>query len=424
MPDQTSPNLAAARERVPLAQPIRRDGGTGAGELNDLWSRALLKRLKRLAFGHLTVVTPRGAALSFGAEGTGPSVRIAIHDPRVARNVVFGGTIGFAEAYMDGAWDCPDVVGLIMLALANERALGLDHDGHIVLRFMERVRHGLRRNSRRGSERNIAHHYDLGNAFYAAWLDPGMTYSAAMFDGGANDLETAQQRKYQAVAGLLELLPGQDVLEIGCGWGGFAEFAAGIHRTKVTGLTLSREQHDYALKRMASCGLASAVTIRLEDYRDAVGIYDRIASIEMIEAVGAENWATYFGRIRALLRPKGIAVVQAITIADERFESYRRCPDFIQRYIFPGGMLPSPSALRAAVAGAGLALVEGPRFAASYARTLGLWQQRFQAAWPDIAALGFDRRFKRMWEYYLAYCEAGFRAGTLDVGLYRLERRD
>jgi cyclopropane-fatty-acyl-phospholipid synthase len=249
-----------------------------------------------------------------------------------------------------------------------------------------------------------------------------MTYSSAIFADEGEDLVAAQARKNQTVASFLDLAPGQSVLEIGCGWGGFAEFAASAHGSKVVGLTLSHEQHDYAVRRIAEAGLAHAAEIRLQDYRDAHGVYDRIASIEMLEAVGEQHWPTYFARLRELLAPGGVAVLQAITIADERFESYRRCPDFIQRHVFPGGMLPSPSVLRKACARAGLALTEGPRFASSYARTLALWQKRFQAAWPAIAALGFDRRFKRMWEYYLAYCEAGFRAGALDVGLYRLER--
>lgn len=425
MPDQTTTNLAAAREPMPLAQPNRQSRTGRPRDLTDPWSRALLRSLRSLRHGHLTLRTPTGRALSFGEADAVPAVKLAIHDRRVARRLVFNGSIGFAEAYMDEAWDCPDLVGLVTLAIANERALGLDRDGSMVMRAIERVRHALRRNSRRGSARNIAHHYDLGNDFYAAWLDPSMTYSAALFAADeTDDLETAQQRKYLAVADLLELAPGQDVLEIGCGWGGFAELAASCYGSRVTGLTLSQQQLDYAVSRIDARGLSDQVTIRLQDYRDVAGTYDRIASIEMIEAVGAENWPSYFNRIRALLRPGGIAALQAITIADERFESYRRCPDFIQRYIFPGGMLPSRAELQKAVAAAGLKLTSGPRFAASYARTLALWQQRFQDAWPSIAALGFDRRFKRMWEYYLAYCEAGFRAGTLDVGLYRIERQD
>jgi cyclopropane-fatty-acyl-phospholipid synthase len=411
MTEQNSANLVTASVAT-----------VGSG-LDDVWSRALLHRLARIDHGRLTIRTPGGAVLGFGAMGAEPAVSIAIHDPSVARRLVFGGTIGFAESYLDGHWESPDLVALIRLAIANEHALGLDHDGNLAARLLERVRHALHRNSRRGSQRNIAYHYDLGNAFYALWLDPGMTYSSALFERDDEDLETAQQRKYRRVGDLLALAPGQNLLEIGCGWGGFAAFAARDHGCRVTGLTLSREQRDYAVERLARGGLAPQAAIRLMDYRDVEGSYDRIASIEMIEAVGEQHWPTYFGRLHRLLVPGGVAVLQAITIADERFESYRRCPDFIQRYVFPGGMLPSVTALRAASARAGLTLVEGPHFASSYARTLALWQARFQSAWPRIAALGFDRRFKRMWEYYLAYCEAGFRSGTLDVGFYRLERR-
>jgi cyclopropane-fatty-acyl-phospholipid synthase len=412
MRDQNTANFAA--ERV---------ARTRRGDLTDLWSRALMKQLALLEHGRLTLVTPNQSVLAFGHAGAEPSISIAVHDSRVARRMILGGTIGFAEAYMDGWCDCPDLMGLVMLAIANERAFGLEYDGSIGARIVERIRHALRGNTRNGSARNIAYHYDLGNAFYTSWLDPSVTYSSAMFGEGADDLEAAQRRKDVAVADLLELAPGHALLEIGCGWGGFAEYAAGTRGATVTGLTISREQHDYATKRLARTGLAQQAQIRLQDYRDTEGSYDRIASIEMIEAVGEKHWPIYFERLRSLLKPGGIAVLQAITIADHRFESYRRCPDFIQRYIFPGGMLPAQSVMRQAAARAGLAFVEGPRFALSYARTLALWQERFQAAWPSIAALGFDRRFKRMWEFYLAYCEAGFRSGNLDVGHYRLERR-
>jgi len=412
MRDQNTANLVEERVAKPRG-----------GDLTDPWSRMLMKRLRLVEHGRLTLVTPGQSVLAFGALGAEPSISIAIHDASVARRMILGGSIGFAESYMDGLCDCPDLVGLVMLAIANEPAFGLDSDGNIVLRIVERVRHALRGNSRRGSARNIAYHYDLGNAFYAAWLDPSMTYSSAMFAEG-DTLEAAQRRKYASVADLLGLAPGHKLLEIGCGWGGFAEFAAVERGASVMGLTISHEQRDYATARLARAGLAQQAQIRLQDYRDTEGTYDRIASIEMIEAVGEKHWPIYFARLRSLLKPGGAAVLQAITIDNARFESYRRCPDFIQRYIFPGGMLPAPGVMRQAAARAGLAFVEGPRFAASYARTLALWQERFQAAWPHIAGQGFDRRFKRMWEYYLAYCEAGFRAGTLDVGLYRLERRE
>jgi cyclopropane-fatty-acyl-phospholipid synthase len=408
MPDQNSWNLVAAE----TATAARND-------LDDFWSRALLKRFERLQHGRLTLLTPNKSLLGFGAVGDEPAISVAIHHPRIARRLALGGSVAFAEAYIDGDWDSPDLVGLIMLAIANEKLLGLDEDGPKLVRILDRLRHGLKRNSRRGSQRNIAYHYDLGNEFYAAWLDPGMTYSSALFAREAEDLGAAQERKYRRVGEFLELAPGQRLLEIGCGWGGFAEFASETG-CAVTGLTVSHAQAEYARERLRRKG--HAAEIRLEDYRDVRGSFDRIASIEMVEAVGEGHWATYFGRLRELLAPGGVAVLQAITIADERFAAYRRAPDFIQRHIFPGGMLLSPSVLREASARAGLRLVEGPRFGDSYARTLALWQERFQAAWPRIANLGFDRRFKRLWEYYLAYCEAGFRAATLDVGLYRLER--
>jgi cyclopropane-fatty-acyl-phospholipid synthase len=413
MSDRTSTHLVSAAAAAAAA---------AAAGLDDWWSRALVRRLLRIERGRLTLLA-QGRALSFGGSAPGPAASLAIHHARVARRLILAGTIGFAESYMDGDWDCPDLVALVRLAIANESALGLDSDGHVALRLLARVRHAQRRNSRRGSRRNVAYHYDLGNDFYAAWLDPGMTYSAALFAAADEDLETAQRRKYAHIAALLELAPGQALLEIGCGWGGFAELAAGTHGCRVTGLTLSRAQCDYATRRLERAGLGKRVAIRLEDYRDAQGQFDRIAAIEMIEAVGERQWPVFFAQLRRLLAPQGIAVLQAITIADARFARYRACPDFIQHYIFPGGMLPSPAALRRASAAAGFALGEGPRFGASYARTLALWQQRFLAAWPRLAALGLERRFKRMWEYYLAYCEAGFRAGTLEVGLYRLERR-
>jgi cyclopropane-fatty-acyl-phospholipid synthase len=289
-----------------------------------------------------------------------------------------------------------------------------------VLRWLDRLRHRLRPNSRRGSRHNIAAHYDISNAFYGCWLDGAMTYSSALFRDGGETLEAAQLAKYHNLAHLLGLKPGQHVLEIGCGWGAFAIIAAKDYGCRVTAVTLSREQQAFAVQRVRAEGLESRVEVRLQDYRDVDGVFDRIASIEMFEAVGEAFWPAYWGVVRQRLKPGGVAALQVITIADDRFARYRRGADFIQCHVFPGGMLPSPSALRAEIAAAGLTLTDEERFGASYARTLEIWRQRFEAAWPEIRAHGFDERFRRLWLYYLAYCEAGFRTAAIDVAQYRI----
>jgi len=291
---------------------------------------------------------------------------------------------------------------------------------------LNRLLHIRRGNTRRGSRRNIPAHYDLGNAFYAAWLDPGMTYSSGFYEATETRLEQAQTAKQNLVMDALSLNGGEHVLEIGCGWGGLAERLARERNCHVVGLTLSPAQLEHARDRTWSPpgdGRASGhVELHRRDYRDVEGTFDRVVSIEMLEAVGKEYWPAYFATIRERLRPGGIAALQVITMAEDRYAAYERGADFIQRHIFPGGMLPSDGVMRAQIAAAGL-LLDGVRtFGLSYARTLADWQARFQRAWPRLRTLGFDERFKRKWEYYLAYCEAGFLAGALDVGLYRLHR--
>ena len=282
--------------------------------------------------------------------------------------------------------------------------------------------HRVRANTRRGSRRNIAAHYDLGNEFYSRWLDRSMTYSSALFSAPDQSLEDAQQAKIDRAIALMDIRGGERVLEIGCGWGGMAERLIARHGCTVTGLTLSAEQLAYARQRLESQGLGARADLRLQDYRDVNEQFDRIVSIEMLEAVGESYWPAYFAALRNCLVPGGTAVLQGITIEEQRFEAYRKTPDFIQRYIFPGGMLPTISAMQREIERAGLALVSLETFGLSYARTLNAWQQRFQRAWPDIQQFGFGPRFKQMWEYYLAYCEAGFRRGAVDVGLYRIKR--
>jgi cyclopropane-fatty-acyl-phospholipid synthase len=284
-----------------------------------------------------------------------------------------------------------------------------------MMRFLQMVRHWFNRNTRGQARRNIYAHYDIGNAFYSAWLDPSMTYSSALFEDGTADLTAAQHNKYRRLAEAIDLQPGQRLLEIGCGWGGFAEYVARTFGAKVVGLTISKEQRDFAQKRIQDAGLNEKVEIRLQDYRDERERYDRIASIEMIEAVGEQFWPKNFSQLRDLLLPGGLAGIQAITIRDSSFQYYRREIDFIQRYVFPGGMLPSPEILKSLGERFGVPVIRERIFGQDYAKTLVTWRNNFRSAWPNLIPLGFDDRFRRLWEYYLAYCEAGFLSGNIDV---------
>ncbi len=377
---------------------------------------ALLLRLGRdVRFGTLHVRLPGGEERSFTGAEPGPVATLIVNRARVARRFLSGGAVAFAESYIDGDWDSPDLAGLLELLDRNYAAWSSHHQGKLLPRLLRRVGHLLRGNSREGSRRNIHAHYDLGNDFFAAWLDPTLTYSSARFLDGVSDLEAAQMEKYRSLARLIRLSPGQKLLEIGSGWGSFAVLAAREFGAQVRSLTISKEQHAFASKRVQELGLGERVTIDLCDYRDVDGRYDRIASIEMFEAVGEAWWPTFFGKVRDALVPGGMAGLQIITIADRYFAEYRRGTDFIQRYIFPGGMLPSPSVLRQQVERAGLSLRDQIDFGACYARTLGMWNRSFDLAWDKVAKLGFDERFRRLWTYYLAYCEAGFRTGSTDV---------
>jgi cyclopropane-fatty-acyl-phospholipid synthase len=343
---------------------------------------------------------------------------MVLHRWRTLRRLLLQGDVSFAEAYMDGDWDSPDLPALIELAGRNMPTLTDAIDGTWYKRLRNRLLHRLNANTRRGSKRNITKHYDLGNDFYRTWLDAGMSYSSALYADPAMTLEAAQTAKQDRVIELLAPPAGARVLEIGCGWGGLAEKLvrdAGCH---VTGVTLSPAQLEFSQARLA----AADTDLRLQDYRDVRGQFDGIVSIEMMEAVGEAYWPSYFAALRERLKPGGVAVIQAITIAEALFDGYKRCPDFIQRYIFPGGMLPTIQEIRRQTEQAGLVLRSSETFGLSYARTLAEWRQRFHAAWPRIQRQGFDERFRRMWDYYLAYCEGGFRAGNIDVGLYVLDR--
>jgi cyclopropane-fatty-acyl-phospholipid synthase len=377
--------------------------------------------LARVGRGSATLELPNGRSRTFGTSGSGHHASLLVHSPRVLWSALARGSCGFAESYMRGEWDSADLAELFRFFCDSREALATGRRLFRV-KLPDRLWHRLRANTRAGSRRNISHHYDLGNDFYARWLDPSMTYSSGLYATGSETLEEAQAAKYRLVLDAAAVGSGARVLEIGCGWGGFAEIAAREAGAHVTGLTLSREQLAFAEQRLAAAGLSDHTELRLQDYRDVAGSFAAIVSIEMIEAVGAENWPRYFGTLRDRLEPGGRAVLQAISIAEDRFADYRRGVDFVQRYIFPGGMLPTKAHIEREACAAGLEPVSARHFGADYARTLWAWRERFLAYWPAIAAQGFDERFRRMWEYYLTYCAVGFEKGTIDVGLYVYRR--
>ncbi|MDR3511323.1 MAG: cyclopropane-fatty-acyl-phospholipid synthase [Caulobacteraceae bacterium] len=366
-------------------------------------------------WGSMTFVLPSGREIPIQGREPGPAARVIIHDFRFMRRVMAAGDIGFAEGFMAGEWETPDLTALLVSAGLNFDRLAKLFAGNPLMRAVNFVNHLLHSNTREGARRNIHAHYDLGNAFYARWLDQTMTYSSARFDYPEQPLSEAQHNKYATLARSMGLEASHAVLEIGCGWGGFAEFAAREVGAKVTGVTISREQYDFARQRLFVQGLADKADIRLVDYRDVEGQFDRVASIEMFEAVGERYWPAYFQKIREVLSPGGRAGLQIITIRDELFAKYRSRADFIQKYVFPGGMLISERRLREETDRAGLSWADITRFGQNYAQTLGQWAQRFQAAWPEIKPLGFDERFRRLWLFYLSYCEAGFATGRTNV---------
>lgn len=378
-------------------------------------TRLVFELLEKLQGGLLEIRLPGGDCRLFGDGEHG--VTLHVHDEAMFGQVLAKGDIGLTEAYLDGQWDSPDITGLMTLLAANREQLKKAVYGSWRNLLAARIRHWLNNNSRSGSKRNIMAHYDLGNDFYRLWLDPSMSYSAAIYrqaDDGS--LETAQHAKYRRILNCLSAEPGQTVLEIGCGWGGFAELAV-QHGLKTTGVTLSPAQLEWAQKRVP------AAELRLQDYRDLDEQFDHVVSIEMFEAVGERWWPTYFKTLAKSLKPGGKAVVQSITIRDDIFPEYRRSTDFIQQYIFPGGMLPSRAAFRAAAAKQGLVVREEFAFGRDYARTLAEWRHAFEARWPDIQKLGFDEPFRRLWRMYLCYCEAGFLAGNIDVVQFELAHR-
>ena len=373
--------------------------------------------------GILTLTLPNGNTLQFGEHSDARlAPHVHLHNWKSLRKALSGGSVGWSEAFMDGDWDSPNLAALIEWVVVNESDFGNMLEGGRLKRWLQRWQHRRNANSKRGSRRNIAYHYDLGNDFYKTWLDDSMTYSSALYESGVTDLGAAQQRKYQRLIDELGVKDGQRILEVGCGWGGFAEQLCRQHDVHLDGITLSEEQLAYAKQRIQDAGLQDRASFSLTDYQDTKGEYDHIVSIEMLEAVGEQYWPTYFATLFKRLKPGGRAAIQVITIDHQRFEGYRDNPDFIQRYIFPGGMLPSPELFRDYAAKAGFATHSELPFGISYADTLAEWDRTFSANWSQIAPLGFDERFRKMWKYYLGYCEGGFRAGSIDVYQFVLQK--
>ncbi len=372
--------------------------------------------------GRIDFVLPDGRVFRADGKNPGPVAELHIHNPDIFARLIREGDLGFCDAYLDEWWSTPDLQAFMDLVHADNEDIYDGFPGQGLIRAFEKFRFWLQRNHKNQARKNISYHYDLGNAFYELWLDDTMTYSSAIFDTGQESTEKAQIAKYKSMVDEMGAQPGDHILEIGCGWGGFAEYAAKERGLKVTGLTISEEQFKYAKERIAKLGLQNQVEFKLQDYRDETGHYDGIASIEMFEAVGEKYWPIYFDTVRERLKPGKNATLQIITVQDRRWDVYKRGVDFIQKYIFPGGMLPSPKALREQVVKAGLSVERSVEFGQSYNITLRRWHDTFNEKWDQIAAMGFDERFRRMWNFYLTSCAATFESANCDVTQITIKR--
>jgi len=412
----TAPTRAGRRER--LASPLDPLLTSVAGRIG-------LAAAARIRTGCLTVQLPDGSRRVFGDPASRLRGEMHIHDLEALRRLLIGGEVGGGEAYMDGLWSSPDLVALISLAVANRQGLALSRGWwRLPARVARTVAHRRNRNTKAGSRRNITAHYDLGNDFYRLWLDETMTYSSALFESSEQPLADAQRNKYRRMAELAGLERGQHVLEIGTGWGGFALYAAGELGCRVSSVTISQAQHDLARERIAAAGLDDLITVELRDYRDINGCYDAIVSIEMLEAVGAEYYRDFFAACDRVLKVGGRMSIQVITFPHDAYEAQLRGANWIQRHIFPGGVLPSLAAIESALEGTQLLVTGVSDIRDSYALTLKTWRTRFFERIAEVRAMGFDDRFIRMWDYYLSISEAGFRTGlTQDLQIAFQKRR-
>lgn len=388
-------------------------------EETTVWTKLFLDTMSKVRKGSIVIKTSDGDFFNFRGPENGEDVTIVIHSWKFAEELFMKGDIGLGEAYIDGHWDCEHINKLINFGIQNKSEFEKIIRGSFLKILFYRAKHLLNRNSKKGSEKNIHAHYDIGNSFYSLWLDPSMTYSSAIILDENEDLQLAQMRKYQSVLDKLNLKSGDHILEVGCGWGGFLEYAAnkGI---KVTGVTISREQYDFACKRLAN--FTDLVDVKYQDYRDINGKYDHVVSIEMFEALGEQYWQQYFSKLYSLLKPGGKLVVQSITINNKDFKTYRKGTDFIQQYIFPGGMLPSPEVFKVTSQKVGFIYENEMSFGLDYAITLKKWEEAYLLQLDKIKSLGFDNKFLRTWSFYLKYCQGAFEAEQISVYHFQLTK--
>ena len=382
---------------------------------SSIWQISIDRMLQNLSIGSIKVTYPNNEKKIYKGKISGPIADVTFHTHKSIKNTILGGSIGFCEAVISGEISSKSLQKIAEIGASNESGLDTNGKGYKVFKLFNKFSHLFRNNSIKGAKRNISLHYDLGNDFYSYWLDETMTYSSAIFTKNNSHLKNAQLNKYDTIAKAVNIQKGEKILEIGCGWGGFLEFASKQYEAFVTSITVSKKQYEYTKNKIKQTNPKINPKVLLEDYRNIKGKFDKIVSIEMFEAVGENYWPIFFQQIKNLLKPNGAAALQVITINDEYFQNYRRYPDFIQKYIFPGGMLPSISSLEEPISNAGLKLISVKGFGKDYANTLAIWRKRFNQAWPEISKLGFDQKFKRMWNLYLCYCEGGFRAGSIDV---------
>ena len=376
------------------------------------WGVLFLEMMSNIRKGSVTIVTPEEKFLKYTGIEEGEHVSIRINEWKFCEDIFMKGDIGLGESYISGYWDCGNINNLIKFGIENYNELERVIKGSLLKILFFRIKHFLNRNSRKGSLKNVHAHYDIGNEFYQLWLDSSMTYSSAIFNSTDEELLSAQENKYERILKKLKLKNGDHILEVGCGWGGFMEYAAG-KGVKITGVTISIEQYEFAKKRLSKFG--NLAKVKLQDYRDIDGKYNHIVSIEMFEALGEKYWKKYFKMLFSILKPGGKLIIQSITINNNDFFSYRKCSDFIQQYIFPGGMLPSPKIFKDVAVKQGFIYRGDLEFGRDYGITLKRWEENFSSVLSRVKKLGFDDKFIRTWRFYLKYCQGGFEANKISV---------